>query len=229
MEEIRRLLLIIAKKLNKEHKIINDDELNEFTNSLDKLTYDDLGRFACDFLNKALSSRTIYLTSRGVFDDFTKLQEYFLNLSQVNVNHVIKNIDQIISFLKRQDYISFLDGHFDEKFLKNKLPVLNAKIIIPSDEVVKILGEFYMMGALAAESAGELGPDNLPASGLLSFQSGLQVEIGSYEAMSNGNLFVRIFDGVNAVSRAVEIPFNIIRNCYKTREENISVAIPELL
>lgn len=227
-DEIKDILMIIAKKLNKKYKVLSDGDYEKFLVDIDIYTFNDLCRFACLFLNLSIFFKTIYSGLKGEFEKLYKLlgEEIFTNQGNIK----FKTLDFVREYFEDANYSAILDGHFDNYILADGYKCNRFKICIPKDQIETVLEEFYEIGADVFEGASVRDSANIGCDAIVYF-NGLTFTIRTYSENKDGIIMIdryyRSYDGI--IHEYIELPSIVVEDCFEDTKGSTLIETPEYM
>lgn len=227
-DEIKDILIVIAKKLNNKYKVLNHADYEEFLINIDIYSFNDLCRFACMFLNLSIFFKSVYSGLKGEFEKIYKILLDESGFERVNANY--KTVDFVREYFERANYITLLDGHFDNYELGEGLKCYRFKIGIPIEQLEIVLEEFYELGAEVYEGTTKQDLANINCDAIVSF-NGLTFEIRTYmkqkEDMIETEKYFKTFNGL--MHETIQLSPNMVKDCFETSKGSTLIETPEFM
>ena len=177
-DEIKGILLVIAKKLYKTYKLLSDNELQEFIINIDNYSFDEISRYACYFFDLANKN---YLASISLKNDFKEIYDKYLLLINKPKDMSITLLTSIKNYLLDSNYDIYMSNNF-ENINSN-----DYSLFIPKDSMDIILEHLYGLGA---EIYIKDSDEGLISDAQAVINNDLFIKIYVYEKLENGNIII---------------------------------------
>lgn len=232
-QELKKLLLNIAVKLNSYRKTLSDNDFTTFSNNIQSMSLDALYLYACKFLDltfsNGLDKKVGWLRIRNDFDIIYRL---ILPMCLSAPQDRIKSINLVERYASELDFPTFLDGHIKNMHLNDGVIAKDLKFIIPSEEKEKLLQDLYERFSPGIyEYNGVHNNSDLTSDALALFDGGLNLHIFCYDLDNNGDFCQNTFLTVKGkkVKYQIKIDKKVLGLCFKQYKGKLKTESLEMM
>ena len=223
-DELRQILLIIARKLNRFSKLFSDVEFNDFIIKADSFNLDELIKWACRFLDLAFNNLTIFFFLKN---DFIKI--YNKLLSEYEVDAVpISSLHDVIRKFQLMEADLYLDGHFEQLLNDNILDINSLNVAVDKEHREKMLFELYgLNGNILMARDGKVLSG---AYAVVELTDGICLNIYTYTRI-NSSFVLSVYDNIagTPVIKKIIIPDEILEICFKESKDGLRYETVEFM